>query len=52
VKSDTFFIWRIADGKLAESWGLADRFGFLQELGIVPSDDELAARMPKPDRSG
>jgi steroid delta-isomerase-like uncharacterized protein len=44
-----FFIWRIADGKLAESWGLADRFGFLQELGIVPSDDELAARMPTPD---
>jgi steroid delta-isomerase-like uncharacterized protein len=46
-----FFIWRIADGKLAESWGLADRFGFLQELGIVPSDDELAARMPKPEGS-
>ncbi len=41
-----FFIWRIEDGKLAESWGLADRFGFLQELGIVPSDDELAAGMP------
>ena len=47
-----FFIWRIADGKLAESCGLADRFGFLQELGIVPSDDELAARMPKPEGSG
>jgi steroid delta-isomerase-like uncharacterized protein len=45
-----FFIWRIEDGKLAESWGLADRFGFLQELGIVPSDDELAARMPKPEK--
>ena len=47
-----FFIWRIADGKLAESWGAADRFGFLQELGIVPSDDELAARMPKSEGSG
>jgi len=47
-----FFIWRVADGRLAESWGLADRFGFLQELGIVPSDDELAARMPSPERSG
>jgi predicted ester cyclase len=45
-----FFIWRIEDRKLAESWGLADRFGFLQELGIVPSDDELAARMPKPEK--
>jgi steroid delta-isomerase-like uncharacterized protein len=46
-----FFIWRIEDGKLAESWGVADRFGFLQELGIVPSDDELAARMPKPEQT-
>jgi steroid delta-isomerase-like uncharacterized protein len=44
-----FFIWRIEDGKLVESWGVADRFGMLQELGIVPSDDELAAKMPKPE---
>jgi hypothetical protein len=29
---------------------MADRFQFLQQLGIVPSDDELAARMPKPSR--
>lgn len=42
-----FFLWRVADGKLVESWGMADRFQFLQQLGIVPSDDELAARMPK-----
>jgi steroid delta-isomerase-like uncharacterized protein len=44
-----FFVWRIADGHLAESWGLADRFEFLQQLGIVSSDDELAARMPAPE---
>ncbi len=43
-----FLIWRVADGRLVESWGLADRFEFLQQLGIVPSDDELAARMPRP----
>ena len=43
-----FFVWRIADGRIAESWGVADRFAFLQDLGIVPSDDELAARMPEP----
>jgi hypothetical protein len=42
------FLWRIADGQLVESWGMADRFQFLQRLGIVPSDDELAARMPEP----
>ena len=46
-----FFIWRIADGRLAESWGAADRFEMLQQLGIVPSDDELAARMPPPGQT-
>jgi steroid delta-isomerase-like uncharacterized protein len=43
-----FFVWRIADGRIAENWGVADRFAFLQDLGVVPSDDELAARMPAP----
>jgi predicted ester cyclase len=42
-----FLLWRVADGRLVESWGMADRFQFLQQLGIVPSDDELAARPPK-----
>jgi predicted ester cyclase len=41
-----FLLWRLADGRLVESWGMADRFQFLQQLGIVPSDDELAARTP------
>jgi steroid delta-isomerase-like uncharacterized protein len=44
-----FMLWRVAGGRLAESWGMADRFQFLQQLGIVPSDDELAARTPKQD---
>jgi predicted ester cyclase len=43
-----FFVWRIAGGKLAESWGVADRFDFLQQLGVIPSDDALAAQMPAP----
>ena len=38
-----FFIWRIAEGRLVESWGAADRFDFLQQLGIIGSDDELGA---------
>ena len=38
-----FFIWRIADGRLVESWGVADRFDFLQQLGIIGSDDALGA---------
>jgi len=44
-----FLLWRVADGRLAESWGMADRFQFLQQLGIVPSDDQLGARTPKQD---
>jgi steroid delta-isomerase-like uncharacterized protein len=44
-----FFLWRVADGRLAESRGMADRFQFLQQLGMIPSDDELAARIPKQD---
>ena len=44
-----FLLWRVADGRLVESWGMADRFQFLQQLGVVPSDDELAARTPKQD---
>lgn len=42
-----FLLWRVAGGRLAESWGMADRFQFLQQLGIVPTDDELAARTPE-----
>jgi steroid delta-isomerase-like uncharacterized protein len=47
-----FFIWRVADGRLAESWGVADRFDLLQQLGMIPSDDEIAARMPNTSASG
>jgi steroid delta-isomerase-like uncharacterized protein len=43
-----FFIWRVADGRLAESWGVADRFSFLQQLGMIGSDDEIASRIPPP----
>jgi predicted ester cyclase len=43
-----FFIWRVANGKIVESWGAADRFGFFQELGVLPSDDELGAMRPEP----
>jgi predicted ester cyclase len=36
-------IWRLSDGRLSESWGTADRFGMLQQLGVIPSDDEMVA---------
>ena len=32
-----FHIGRIANGRLAEHWGLVDQLGMLVQLGIVPS---------------
>jgi predicted ester cyclase len=46
-----FFIWRLANGKIVENWGCADRFEFLQQLGMIPSDDEIARGMPAPEGS-
>jgi predicted ester cyclase len=46
-----FFIWRVADGQLVESWGMADRFDALQQLGIIPSDDELGEVGREPSSS-
>lgn len=37
-------IYRIADGKIVEQWGLWDRLGFWQQVGIVPPTRELMAR--------
>jgi predicted ester cyclase len=42
-----FMLWRVADGRIVESWGVADRFDALQQLGIIPSDDELGAQRPR-----
>jgi len=37
VAVSTIDIVRIEGGKIAEEWGLDDRLGMLQQLGIVPS---------------
>jgi len=37
VAVPTIEITRIADGKIAEDWGLDDRMGMLQQLGLVPA---------------
>lgn len=34
---------RIEDGKIAETWVMADFLGLLQQVGVVPPMDELAA---------
>lgn len=37
VTVSTIEITRLADGKIAEDWGLDDRLGMLQQLGLVPA---------------
>jgi len=37
----TFSIYRIADGKVVEQRWLWDRLGAFQQLGVLPSQDEL-----------
>ena len=37
VAISTIEITRIAGGKIAEDWGLDDRLGMLQQLGLVPA---------------
>jgi predicted ester cyclase len=27
---------RIVNGKIAESWGIFDQFGMMQQLGVIP----------------
>ena len=35
-------IFRIANGKMVEHWGLADRISALQQLGVVPPRGQLS----------
>jgi steroid delta-isomerase-like uncharacterized protein len=37
VRFEGIVIWRIADGQLAERWAAIDRFGLMQQLGVIPA---------------
>ena len=37
------FLYRIADGKIVESWIQSDRLGLLQQLGLVPGPGRQGA---------
>jgi len=39
---DGIDIYRIEDGKLAESWISLDMFGMMQQLGVIPTEGEPA----------
>ena len=34
------YIWRIAEGKIAEHWGTRDDLGMLGQLGLIPIAEE------------
>ncbi len=40
-------IHRVADGKIVEDWVLVEALGFFQQLGLVPSTDEIFAQTAK-----
>jgi predicted ester cyclase len=33
----SYLVARIADGKIAEQWGLDDQLGMLRQLGVIPA---------------
>jgi len=37
-------IYRIAEGKVAEEWAVADVMGFMQQLGVIPPPGPLPAK--------
>jgi predicted ester cyclase len=46
------FVLRFVDGLLAELGGVSDRFGCLQQFGLIGSDDEIAAAAPDDPDAG
>ena len=43
VEWQVFDLVRVADGKLAEHWGLMDQLGLLQQLGALPTPEHATA---------
>jgi steroid delta-isomerase-like uncharacterized protein len=37
VRYDEIFIFRVADGRIAETWGVVDVLSQMRQLGLVPS---------------
>src|SRR5919108_5188507 len=37
VQAEFVHIWRIADGRIAERWGLIDGMSLMQQLGAMPA---------------
>jgi predicted ester cyclase len=43
VEVDVIDIVRFRDGLMIEHWGVADRLGMLQQVGVMPTPERLAA---------
>ncbi len=43
-KTEGFVIARFKDGKVVEGWSLFDQLGLMQQLGVVPTAEQMAAR--------
>lgn len=41
VSGTNMVLLRLEDGKIAERWAESDNLSFLQELGVIPSTDDL-----------
>lgn len=37
VRYNEIFIFRVADGRVAEIWGVVDLFGQMKQLGVIPA---------------
>jgi len=37
IKYNEIFIWRLADGRIAEMWGVVDVFAQMKQLGVIPA---------------
>ena len=43
IEVDVIDVMRLRDGRIVEHWGVADRLGMLQQVGVVPMPQQRAA---------
>jgi steroid delta-isomerase-like uncharacterized protein len=48
VSQSGIVIYQLRDGKVVRSWRETNRLGFLQQVGVVPSDSALRAQNAPP----
>jgi len=52
IEIESFRIYRLEDGRIAETWAMQDRLGLMQQLGLLRETGRVAwAGGPEPDTS-